>query len=74
MTEALAALREAVDIGWRPILDVPLAHDPSLRSLWEEADFKAMLGEIEADMATQLERVGATPPEAELLAMWTPVR
>ena len=55
--EALAGLRDAVDSGWRPILDIPLARDPTLETLWKEADFKTILAEIDADMTVQLARV-----------------
>ena len=57
--DALTALREAVDAGWRPLLDVPLERDPSLEPLRAEPAFGAIVAEIEQDMAAQLARVNA---------------
>ena len=54
---ALDALREAIDEGWRTDWWFFLRLDASLESLHGEARFQAMIGELEAEMATQLARV-----------------
>jgi TolB-like protein len=54
---ALAALREAVDAGWRVYWWYYLEHDPNLESIRDRPEFQAILEEIRADMATQLARV-----------------
>ena len=54
---ALAALREAVDAGWRVYWWYYLEHDPNLESIRDRPEFQAILEEIRADMATQLVRV-----------------
>jgi hypothetical protein len=55
--KALAALRQAVDEGWRLSWWYYLELDPNLESIREEPEFRAIVAEIEADMAEQLERV-----------------
>ncbi len=55
--EALAALRQAIDQGWRTYWWYYLEHDLSLESIRNEPEFQAMAEEIRADMAKQLARV-----------------
>jgi tetratricopeptide (TPR) repeat protein len=55
--EALAALRQAIDQGWRQFWWYYLEHDPILQPLHNEPLFKAMKEEIKTDMAEQLARV-----------------
>ncbi len=55
--EALTALREAIDAGWRSLWWYYLEHDKNLDSIRDEPEFQAMVKEIEADMAGQLARV-----------------
>ncbi len=43
-----------------------LKHDPNLESLHDEPEFHAMVAEIEADMAAQLERVREMERNGEL--------
>lgn len=64
VADALTALRAAVDSGWRPILDVPLDQDPSLKALRQAPEFAAILAEIDADMAAQLVRAQAMATDA----------
>jgi hypothetical protein len=64
--KALAALRQAIDEGWRSLWWYLLKQDPSLESLHDEPEFQAMVAEIEADMATQLERVREMERNGEL--------
>ena len=55
--DALSALRQAVDEGWRIFWWYHLKQDPSLESIRGEPEFQAMMNEIEADMAMQLARL-----------------
>ena len=55
--DALSALRQAVDEGWRMFWWYYLKQDPSLESIRGEPEFQAMMNEIEADMAMQLARL-----------------
>jgi tetratricopeptide (TPR) repeat protein len=64
--EALSALRQAIDSGWRTAWWFYLEHDPSLDSVRDEPEFQAMLEEIRADMAAQLERVRTMEASGEL--------
>ena len=63
---ALAALREAVDQGWRGNWWFYLEHDPGLDSIRGEPEFRKALEEIKADMAAQLERVNTLEASGEL--------
>jgi TolB-like protein/Tfp pilus assembly protein PilF len=64
--KALSALRQAIDAGWRRFWWYLLKNDPALESLHDEPEFQAMVAEIEADMATQLERVREMERNGEL--------
>ena len=64
--KALAALRQAIDERWRISWWYYLEHDPSLDSIRDEPEFQAMVAEIKADMAAQLERVRAMEASGEL--------
>jgi len=64
--KALAALRQAIDEGWRVFWWYYLKRDPNLESLHDEPEFQAMIAEIEADMAAQLERVREMERRGEL--------
>jgi glucan phosphorylase len=63
---ALAALRQAIDQGWRANWWYYLEHNPNLDSIRDEPEFQAMVEEIKADMAAQLERVRAMEASGEL--------
>ncbi len=63
---ALSALRQAIDEGWRLLWWYSLKLDPNLESLHDEPEYQAMVAEIEADMATQLARVGEMEKNGEL--------
>ena len=65
--EALAALREAIDQGWRTDWWYYLEHDFSLQPLHDEPEYQAMVEEIRADMAAQLARVRAVQARGELV-------
>jgi len=64
--KALSALRQAINEGWRRFWWYHLKYDPTLESLHEEPEFQAMVAEIEADMAAQLERVREMERRGEL--------
>jgi hypothetical protein len=64
--KALAALRQAINEGWRATWWYYLKHDPNLESLHDEPEFQAMVAEIEADMAAQLARVREMERNGEL--------
>ena len=63
---ALASLRLVIDQGWRTSWWFDLEHDPGLDSIRDEPEFQAMLEEIKADMAAQLEHVKAMEANGEL--------
>jgi TolB-like protein len=70
--EALARLREAVDAGWRsPWLSHAwgLASDPYLENLRNDARFRAMVAETDADIARMRERAVL----AEATGNWQPL-
>ncbi len=52
--KALAALRQAIDQGWRTVWWYYAEHDPNLDSIRDEPEFQAMVEEIKADTAAQL--------------------
>jgi TolB-like protein/Tfp pilus assembly protein PilF len=64
--KALSALRQAIDEGWRVPWRHFLEHDSALESLHDEPEYQAMVAEIEADMAAQLERVREMERNGEL--------
>jgi TolB-like protein/Tfp pilus assembly protein PilF len=66
---ALAALRQAIDKGWRMFWWYHAEHDPNLDSIRDEPEFQAMMDEIRADMAVQLERVREMERNGELAAV-----
>jgi TolB-like protein/Tfp pilus assembly protein PilF len=63
---ALAALRQAIDQGWRTYWWYYLEHDKNLDSIRHEPEFQAMVEEIKADMAAQLERLRAMEASGKL--------
>jgi hypothetical protein len=63
---ALAALREAIDEGWRSKWWYYLKLDKNLDSIRDEPEFHAMVKEIETDMAEQLVRVQKWRANGEL--------
>ena len=70
----MAALRQAIDEGWRTEWWYQLKLKPDLELLHDEPEYQAMIAEIEADMAAQLVRVremernGELEPIPELVA------
>jgi hypothetical protein len=64
--EALKALRQAVDEGWRGLWPFWLKYDPVLESLHDEPEYRAIIAELEADMAAQLQRVHEMQAAGEL--------
>ena len=70
--EALARLREAVDAGWRtewPRRGWKLADDPFLTTLRDDARFREIVAETDADIARMRERAA----QAEASDDWQPL-
>jgi len=55
--EAISALAEAVDEGWRTFWWYYLRHDPNLESIRAEPEFQRILAWIEEDMSAQMQRI-----------------
>ena len=53
----LAALREAIDQGWRASWWYYLKHDPNFDAVRDEPEFQAMVDELAADMKHQLDAI-----------------
>ena len=66
--QALAALRQAVDEGWRYNWWYHFEHDASLEPIGDDSEFQAMLAEVKADMAEQLARVREMEASGEIAA------
>jgi TolB-like protein/Tfp pilus assembly protein PilF len=64
--KALAALREAIDAGWRVWWWYFLEHDPLLDPIRDEPEFQAMVAEVRDDMAAQLARLREWEAKGEL--------
>ena len=65
-SQALAALREAEQAGWRHRWRYYRDFDPDLASIRNEPEFKAVFADIERDMAQQRARLAARPKDAPL--------
>lgn len=65
-SSALSSLRKAIDEGWRYSWWFHQKHDLALESLRDEPEFQEMFQEIEAEIATQLERVRQMEASGEL--------
>ena len=66
-TEALAALRDAENDGWRgPFWRYYRDIEPNLASIRNEAEFKAIFADIGRDMAQQRARLAQRPNDAPL--------
>jgi tetratricopeptide (TPR) repeat protein len=64
--KALSALRQAIDEGWRRDWWYWLQQKPDLEPLHGDPEFQAMVEEIRADMAAQLERLREMERRGEL--------
>jgi TolB-like protein/Tfp pilus assembly protein PilF len=64
--EALAALRLAIDEGWRTLWWYYLQYDPNLTSIRDEPEFQAILAEIKADMSAQMQRIREMEQSGEI--------
>jgi tetratricopeptide (TPR) repeat protein len=67
--KALAALREGAANGTRFMWRLQLLYNPNLDSIRDTPEFAAVIAEIEADMAEQLERVREMQRSGELTAI-----
>jgi TolB-like protein len=63
--DALAALREAIDSGWRAGSWI-LERDPIYAPLWDHPEFQALMTEVRADMAAQLAQLREMEKRGEL--------
>ena len=63
---ALAALREAVDEGWRLWSWFYLERDPNLDSIRDEPEFERLYAEVRTDLASQARRVEELKASGEL--------
>jgi hypothetical protein len=64
---ALTALREAANAGWRgPLWRYYRDFDSALASIRSEPEFKAVFADIERDMARQRAELAAQPKDAPL--------
>ncbi len=66
--EALAELRRVIDDGWRSAWQYGTRLNPNHASLHDDPEYQAMVDEIEADMAAQLERLRKTPTRLMVVA------
>ena len=67
--DALAALREAVDQGWRGLYDTWTGNiPPMLAALEGIPEYEAMLGEINADLAVQRKRIAQADGQTDTAA------
>jgi len=64
--QALTALRRAIDEGWRTSWWSHGEQSPHTVSLQDDPEFKAMMDEVKADLATQLARVREMDSRGEL--------
>ena len=64
--QALRALQEAVAAGWRVDWRMHLKYSPELAALHDDPQYKAMIADLEADMAAQLEHVREMQAAGEL--------
>jgi len=65
-TGALEALRKAAQAGWRSWWRYFRDFDPTLHSIRNEPEFKAVFADIERDMAKQRAALAARPKDAPL--------
>jgi TolB-like protein/Tfp pilus assembly protein PilF len=65
---ALAALREAVDSGWRRGSWI-LERDPIFAPLWDHPEFQTLMAELRADMSSQLAELREMEKRGELSAI-----
>jgi len=64
--QALAALRKAVDAGWRSRWRMDLLHNPELAALHSEPGFRALVTDLEADMLAQRQLIRDLEARGEL--------
>ena len=64
--EAIAALQQAADDGWRSLWWYYLQYDPNLNSIRGEPEFQIVVAEIQADMASQMQRVREMEQSGEI--------
>ena len=53
---AIAALRDAIDDGWRMLIWYYLDHDPSLHSIRDTPEFEQLQQQLKVDLAMQAKR------------------
>ena len=64
--QALSALQQAIDDGWRTLIWYYLGHDPNLDSIRGEPEFQRLYTELQNDLAAQALRVQDLKASGEL--------
>jgi tetratricopeptide (TPR) repeat protein len=64
--QALSALRQAIDEGWRFLAWYLLEHDPTLDSIRGEPEFQRLYAELQSNLAVQARRVQELKASGEL--------
>ena len=67
--EAMTALRQAIDQGWRTDWRYFFYIDPNLDSIRDQPEFQVLLRQIKQDMAAQLERTHEMEANGEIMAV-----
>ena len=70
--QALRALQQAIDDGWRTLIWYYLGHDPNLDSIRGEPEFQRLYTELQNDLAAQARRVQDLKASGEISSIALP--